>query len=200
MKIIQRTYSMNYFWPIISVFTLTMTLSCQSEYERMVATEMASGEQQDSLFLGIQFGMSSKEFYAHCWELNKKQLIKEGPQNMTVEYKLEDELRQEGHMYFYPDFKDDKIHEMPVTFSYDAFPWSNEASLDTLHQDVVQLMEDWYGELTEILHPEKGSVLVRVDGNRRIRVFRDPRANKVKVVFTDLNVLLNEDTSVSEET
>ncbi|MEM1325317.1 MAG: hypothetical protein AAGI23_05150 [Bacteroidota bacterium] len=191
---------MNYFWPIISVFTLTMTLSCQSEYERMVATEMASGEQQDSLFLGIQFGMSSKEFYAHCWELNKKQLIKEGPQNMTVEYKLEDELRQEGHMYFYPDFKDDKIHEMPVTFSYDAFPWSNEASLDTLHQDVVQLMEDWYGELTEILHPEKGSVLVRVDGNRRIRVFRDPRANKVKVVFTDLNVLLNEDTSVSEET
>ncbi|MEM6699531.1 MAG: hypothetical protein AAF806_15615 [Bacteroidota bacterium] len=174
---------MRYFW--ILFFGILLSTSCKSEYEQMVERE--KGIQQDSLFLGITFGMTSKEFYAHCWELNKQELIKQGPVNQTVEYNLDDELRQEGHMYFYPKFQDDKIHEMPVTFSYDALPWTDEYSLDTLYEDVQNLVTDWYGELTEFTHPEKGSVLVRVDGNRRIRVFKDPMNTKVKVIFTDLN-------------
>jgi len=149
--------------------------------------EREKGIQQDSLFLGITFGMTSKEFYAHCWELNKQELIKQGPVNQTVEYNLDEELRQEGHMYFYPKFQEDQIYEMPVTFSYDALPWTDEYSLDTLYEDVRGLVTDWYGELTKFTHPEKGEVWVRVDGNRRIRVFKDPLNTKVKVIFTDLN-------------
>jgi hypothetical protein len=192
---------MHSFWLIANLLIVILFASCRSEYEQLVATEMASGEQHDSLFLGIHFGMTSKDFYQHCWELNKQQLIKEGPQNMSVEYNLDDQLRQRGHMYFYPEFKDNEIHELPVTFSYDAFSWSDATSLDTLHEDVVQLMEEWYGEFIEIKHPEKGSILVRVDGNRRIRLFRDPRANKVRVIFTDLNVLLNEkEETIASET
>lgn len=165
-----------------------LLFSCKSEYEKMVNRELNSGVQQDSLFLGITFGMTSKEFYAHCWELNKQRLIKQGPVNQTVEYNLEEELRQPGHMYFYPEFQEDRIHELPVTFSYDAFPWTNQYSIDTLYEDVENLMEEWYGELLEVTHPEKGSVLVRVDGNRRIRVHKDIYNNKVLVTFTDLSI------------
>lgn len=180
------------------VLFLTISLSsCRSEYEQMVAEEMASGIQRDSLFLGINFGMSSEEFYQHCWDLNKQHLVKQGPGNRSVEYALDQELRQQGHMYFYPEFKNDQIYEMPVVFSYDAFAWSDKQSIDTLHEDVMILLTKWYGEFIEVTHPEKGSVFVRVDGNRRIRAYKDPTNNKVRVNFTDLNVTLSEEESLS---
>ncbi|MEM6699401.1 MAG: hypothetical protein AAF599_13450 [Bacteroidota bacterium] len=59
---------------------------------------------------------------------------------------------------------------MPVKFSDDALPLTDESSLDSLHEDIPNLVTDWYGELTEFTHPEKGSLLLCVDGNLRIRV------------------------------
>lgn len=185
------------YFTLMLLLIVLLTVSCRSEYEQMVAEEMASGVQQDSLFLGIHFGMTSEEFYKHCWDLNKQRLVKQGPGNQSVEYELDDELRQEGHMYFFPEFQEDQIYEMPVVFSYDAFPWSDKYSIDTLYEDVSNLLTEWYGEFIEVTHPEKGSVLVRVDGNRRIRLFKDVMNNKVRVNFTDLNVVLNENETIS---
>ena len=160
----------------------------QSEYTRLVNAELASGVRNDSLFLGIHFGMSTKEFYTHCWELNEQKLIRQGNRNMTVEYQVED-LKHSASMNFYPEFHQDKIHEMPVSFMYHAWaPWNQEMSSDSLEIDVMNLLMAWHGgnSFIKVDHPEKGTVYVKVDGNRRILIQKEEV--EVKARYTDLTV------------
>jgi hypothetical protein len=42
------------------------------EYEKLVDKELASNKRYDSIFLGIYLGMTNKDFYQHCWDLNKQ--------------------------------------------------------------------------------------------------------------------------------
>lgn len=164
----------------------TLATACRSEYHQRVEAELAKGVREDSLFLGITFGMSSKEFYAHCWELNKQGIIREGTQNMTVMYE-ETNLQHPAVMDFYPDFYEEKIYEMPVTYSYKAWaPWNKELFADSLQQDLLTLYKQRYGsDFIVVEHPATGKAYVKVDGNRRISIYREDDTN-VKVVFTDL--------------
>jgi|APTNR8051073442_1049403.scaffolds.fasta_scaffold06996_2 hypothetical protein len=171
-------------------FSLTALFSCSqtSEYKRMEARELASGERHDSLFLGIYLGMKAKDFYAHCWEMNKKQLIKEGMNNSSVQY-IPKELKHPGKMYFYPKLWEDKIYEMPIVFAYDAWaPWNKELFADSLQQDVRRMFEAWYGKgFIEINHPQRGSAFVKMDGNRRISIWKEDD-QRVRASFTDVPV------------
>ena len=171
---------------LLALVLLTLATACHSEYHQRVEEELAKGVRQDSLFLGITFGMSPKEFFAHCWELNKQGLIHEGAQNMTVMYEVED-LKEPATMNFYPDFYEDKIYEMPVTYAYKAWaPWNKELFADSLQQDVLKLYKKQYGnDFIAVEHPKKGVAYVRVDGNRRISIFKE-NDTQVKVLFTDL--------------
>lgn len=165
--------------------------SCSKpEYYEKVEEELASGKRYDSLFLGLKLGMSSKEFYAVCWDLNKSGILREGPGNMTAEYRLDSTLlKHSARMNFYPTYHQDKIFEMPVTFYYDGWaPWNKDLFVDSLQLDVKHLLEKWYGEgFMEIKHPEKGTAYVKVDGNRRISIYKQS-PDKVGVLFTDLLV------------
>jgi len=173
------------FWVVIGTVSV-LTAACKSEYHRKVEQELSSGIKQDSLFLGISFDMDRQTFFSHCWELNKKGLLKQGPKNMTIEYKV-DELDYPAKMYFYPDFHKGRICEMPVTIQYEGWaPWNKNLSADSLQVDVLQLFKKWYGDdFMEIDHPEKGPAYVKVDGNRRISIFTTNDMN-VSVLFTDL--------------
>jgi hypothetical protein len=54
--------------------------------------------------------------------------------------------------------------------------------------DVLNLLEDWYGKgFMEVEHSKHGSAFVKVDGNRRITLFKKS-FDEVYVVFTDLSV------------
>ncbi|MGB3779538.1 MAG: hypothetical protein WA960_14350 [Tunicatimonas sp.] len=165
---------------------LSLTLSgCHSEYHQRVEAELATGVREDSLFLGITFGMSPKDFFAHCWELNRQGTIREGTQNMSVMREVS-ELKHPAVMNFYPDFYEDGIYEMPVTYVYKAWaPWNKKLFADSLQQDVLALYQQQYGnDFMTVDHP-KGVAYVRVDGNRRISVYKEDDSH-VKVVFTDL--------------
>lgn len=172
------------FWKVL-VSSVVLT-ACQSEYERRVAQELASGARQDSLFLGISFGMTPKDFYAHCWELNKQGLIREGSGNATVQYKVPN-LPYPATMDFYPDFYENEICKMPVTYTYTAWaPWNRHLFADSLQRDVLALYQQQYGDdFITVEHPDHGIAYVRVDGNRQISIFQSGEAD-VKVVFTDL--------------
>jgi hypothetical protein len=177
---------------LLGVALLLLILgSCskKAKYENWVERELASGVRQDSLFLGLTLGMTSKNFYAQCWELNKQGLIRQGTGNTSVEYRLEDELKHPATMNFYPNFHGDIIHEMPVRFKYDAWaPWNKELQADSLQLDVLQLMQEWYGEeFMDVTHPIHGTAYVRIDGNRRISIFKENESN-VMVMFTDLTI------------
>jgi hypothetical protein len=176
---------------VIWVFLISVTIvGCgkKARYERLVERELTSGVRYDSLFFGIYLGMTSKDFYTHCWELNKKGLIRQGSSNLSVVYDLKD-MKHAAKMNFYPTFLEDKIYEMPVRFQYDAWaPWNKHLQSDSLQLDVLNLLEGWYGEdFMEVKHPVHGSAFVKVDGNRRISIFTQGPA-EVFAVFTDMSM------------
>jgi hypothetical protein len=150
--------------------------------------ERSDKKNYDSLFLGIYLGMDKKAFYDHCWELNRQKVFTHGPTNTSIEYKLHD-LQQPIMMRFYPSFYKDKVFEMPVTFSYEAWaPWNKEFSSHELFVNILPVFKKWYGEdFKAIEHPRMGTIYIKMDGTRRINLFiRDDQF--VQAVFTDLKV------------
>jgi hypothetical protein len=133
--------------------------------------------------------MSSKEFYAACWEMNKKGLIMQGPGNLSVQWQLDStQMRSLTYMWFYPEFKNDSIYKMPVEFQYIYWsPVYQPLSVDTLLVDVKNLFERWYGGSFIYAESDDGSqkVWVKVDGNRRIRLYKK-NISTVRAEFLDL--------------
>jgi hypothetical protein len=161
-------------------------------YKKLVKKETESGKRVDSLFFGIRFGMTSKEFYAHCWKLNKEGILTDGLNNMAVLYKLNrNELKHEASMNFYPEFYENKIYKMPVTFQYVSWaPWNKNLFADSLKDEILQLYKKWYpggNEFLKMDDEKKGTIYIKVDGNRRITIGRYNDL-QVKVDYTDLSV------------
>ncbi|NEW82104.1 MAG: hypothetical protein GZ094_07035 [Mariniphaga sp.] len=176
--------------PIILLAALFLFgCSTKTKYDRKLKQELASGIRNDSLFMGIYLGMSQKEFYTQCWKLNQKGILKQGNRNTTVEYKLKDELKYGATMDFYPVFAQTKIFEMPVRFFYDGWaPWNKKLGADSLQLQIVKWYEKQYGKgFMEVKHPTRGSAFVKLDGNRRISIFKEDQTY-VWAVITDMTV------------
>jgi hypothetical protein len=158
------------------------------QYEKLVKKELATNQRYDSLFLGIYLGMPSKDFYTHCWDLNRKGLITNGSISASVLWKLKTEFTHPVELNFYPEFYDGKIFKMWATFNYEAWaPWNKHLFADSLKSGVVDLMKKWYGNnnFVELSDSLRGNIFVKVDGNRRIIIGRQDDT-KIKVDFTDL--------------
>ena len=173
---------------IIVILLLTTAISCgqRAEYDRLIDRELASGEKNDSLFLGLRLGMTQDEFFDHCTELNRQQLITQGNRGLTVKYWVSD-LKHPATMYFYPGFYNGRIYKLPGYYEYDSFtpgPVSPYSS-DSLQIDVLQMYTKIYGdEYVTISHSTKGDAFILMDGNRHITIFKvDDR--RVGVVFKD---------------
>lgn len=173
---------------LISTFLIS-GCSQKAKYDRRLKQELASGVRNDTLFMGIYFGMGQKEFYTHCWKLNQQGLIKQGLRNTTVEYKLKNELKYPATMDFYPEFAQTKIFEMPVRFVYDGWaPWNTKLSADSLQQNILKWYETQYGNgFMEVKHSKRGIAYVKLDGNRRISIFKE-NDTYVWAIFTDMLV------------
>ncbi len=183
-------------WEVTALCILLLAAACNndnfSKYKHLAETEPASGKHADTLFQGIYLGMTSREFYGHCWQLNKAGLFTDGQNNNAVLYPLRGgELKHEASMNFYPEFSNDKIYKMRVTINYDAWaPWNKSMMSDSLQNDVLALLQTWYpagNPFLKIEDKDRGTIYVKVDGNRRIVMgrFDDMR---VKVDYTDLRV------------
>jgi hypothetical protein len=172
-----------------------MTNACKKAEKKTLdelqKQELAKGIRNDSLFLGLSFGMTPKEFYAVCWDLNKKGVLREGLGNMTAAYQLDKgEMNYDAEMDFYPKYKDDKISEMPVRFHYKGWaPWNEHLQSNKLVVEVKKLMEKWYGTGFFISPlPAGGKGIVNVVGNKRI-VITVESESEVLVTLTDLTTL-----------
>lgn len=146
-----------------------------------------SASKYDSLFLGISLGMGRQAFFDHCWDYNQKKILIHGPTNQNVEYRIVEDINSPVSMRFYPTFYEDKIIEMPVTFSYEAWaPWNRQFFADSLFVNMLPLFKKWYGDdFKRIDHPEMGVVYYKMDGKRRINLYVK-NERYVQAVFTDL--------------
>ncbi len=179
---------------ILILLGMVLLVSCNTayrKYETQLEEGIASGQRYDSLFLELEFGMTQKEFFTTCWRLNKEGLIKQGPENLSVEYDL-DELSFPGQLRFYPQFHEGVIYRMPCEISYATIvPNDERFSSTTLLPEVKKLMEAWYGEGFIYLENDESTknLYVKIDGNRRIRIFRKDQFT-VAVDITDMPVYL----------
>jgi len=184
---------MRYFKGILVVLCLISVFSCNSDdrkYENVVASELSRGVRRDSLFQGIKLGMTSKEFYIHCWEMNKKGLFTDGKSNTAVLYRLNNhELKHPASLNFYPTFTNNRITQLWATFEYDGWaPWNKHLWSDSLMADVLALYKKWYNTgnpFLTITDKKRGTIYVKVDGNRRIIIGRYNDI-QVKVDYTDM--------------
>ncbi len=162
-------------WMVLASIAALIVGGCTpgKTYERRLKRELASGIRYDSLFMGLSFGMTQKEFYEHCWNMNKDSIIKQGSANMSVQYDLNEELEYPATMNFYPKFDSGKIVEMPVRFIYNGWaPWTKELSASNLAKDVKNWYEDIYGKgFITVTHPMNGDAYTKIDGNRRITIY-----------------------------
>lgn len=140
--------------------------------------------------------MTSKDFYAHCWDLNKRQLITQGPSNNSVRYYLPTEsIGQKIEMLFYPVFDNDIVYEVNSTFSYTGWaPWNKETSSDYLIDEVRDILSGWYAtEFIEIKNPKNNNILyATVNGNRRIAITKVSE-REVRARYTDLTLEIKDE-------
>ena len=183
----------------ISAFILvlgTLVLSsCTSEYNQYVEREMAKEIKNDSLFLGLEMGITRKEFYAHCWELNAQKVISQGDGNQTVRYYIEPDSTQgselKKEMLFYGFFDEEEIMRgMDISFSYTAWAiWNEELHSNALMEDLKEMYLHTYSgndfidvEVDVLEYP----AAVKIDGNREILMY--PKNNRfVTVKIRDLH-------------
>ena len=182
---------------LLNCLTLLMMLvACQSsdmnQYRALIKKELNKNKKVNDIFFGISLGMTSKDFYVHCWDKNKEGLFTDGPGNTSVLYELpHNELVHDAEMNFYPEFKNDRIYKLWVKFRYKGWsPWNKHLSAERLLPEVVRLYQRWYpgsNAFITITDPKRGTLYVKVDGNRQIiiGIFDD---TDVKVEYTDLSV------------
>jgi hypothetical protein len=183
---------------VVCLFLITCFISCQNDkdgykaYRKLEAKEIEKHVREDSLFFGIYLGMTSKQFYLHCWEMNKKGIFTDGLGNTAVLHKIDSsELGHPALMNFYPDFDSNRIFKMRVSFQYDAWaPWNRKLFADSLFPKVVEMYKKWYyngNPFFKIEDKQKGTIYVKVDGNRRMIIGRADDMT-VRVDYTDLFV------------
>lgn len=168
--------------------------SCQSEYQKMETAELSSGRKVNEIFLGLELGMTQKEFYEACWTMNNEGTLSNGPTELSVEYSTAMPSGNSAKMRFFPKFDDKKIYLMQAEFTYDSWaPWNEELSADKLLEDTRQLFEKWYGEgFIEVTDKEETRrAWVKVDGNRRIRIFKK-HLSVVRAEIVDLPIIKKE--------
>jgi hypothetical protein len=156
--------------------------------ERTIEQELASGEKQDSLFLGLKFGVNKSEFFEHCWKLNKEGVITNGTENMSVLYNFRGNSDYEIAFNFYPKYEDGIAHKFNASFNYVAWaPWNKQLQSDDLMPELATILEEWYGGNKFIEEKKKDKTYYhKIDGNRQITIYiRDER--HVNAVFSDLS-------------
>lgn len=178
------------------LFFAFVVLSCGNtnsgykQYKELEEKEIKKGIRTDSLFFDIHLGMTNKDFYAYCWEMNKKGLFTDGLSNTAVLYKLDSvELGHPASMNFYPAFHNNTISNMRVSFQYDAWaPWNKHLFSDSLLVKVLDMFKRWYpigNPFIKIEDEKRGIIYVKVDGNRRIILGKSNEVN-VMADYTDL--------------
>ncbi len=161
------------FFSLVGILCLIF-FGCNPEIklDKIIEKELATGTRNDSLFLGLEFGITMQEFYDHCRELNKQGTVMEGSKNMSVEYIFKDSLDQPIAFNFYADRNaDGPIHQYYTSFNYSAFALNRHLYSDRLMEMLPTILMDWYGGNEPFTVIKDGKeYLYKIDGNRMIEL------------------------------
>lgn len=172
------------------IFFSILFIGCfQSDYTKLVKSELSKGARKDSLLFGIKFGDTRNDFYGKCFDLNKKHLVTQGPANTSVQYLFSDSLVHDKptqiRLLFFPEYDEkDLIAEMNMELSYPGWaPWNKSLQSDSLKVKTLELLMNWYqGNEFVTADVNNAPMSVKLDGNRRVLVYiKDAQSVGVKV-------------------
>jgi len=172
------------------VFLLAACGRPDGEYRSLVRRELASGKKVNGLLFDIQFGMTRRDFFDYCWRMHQKDSFNDGGNVTSVLYKMKTQLKYPASMKFFPEFKKDSIYKLWAQVEYDAWaPWNRNLWADSLLPDVVRLYSQWYpgNEFIRLNDEKRGTIFIKVDGNRRIIIGRKDDGH-VNIDYTNLLV------------
>ncbi len=160
----------------------------ESDYTRMVKSELAKGIRQDSVLLGLRLGDTKQVFFGKCFDLNKEQVVTQG-MGVSVQYHFKDSVKldtaRDVTLMFYPEFDTTGvISAFNLEYSYSGWaPWNRHLQSDSLRERLKSIMKTWYGGNDFVMAKVgESEVPVKVDGNRRIMLYlEDPQHVLAKV-------------------
>ena len=165
---------------ILALFPLIIACN-QSEYEKVVAQERAKGIEHKEMIFDMEIGLTKKDFYGKCWQLNKDKLVAQGPGNQYVRHVLDSvspiyNPSSKMEMLFFGLFdEEDVMRGMRFRFSYTAWaPWNKELQPEELQKEIKQMMMLLFpgNEFFDLDKQVNDSpIAVKIDGNRLITVF-----------------------------
>ena len=170
------------------VLLTSLFASCESDYSRLVKSEMATDKIYTELIFDLNIGQTKKEFYSTCWTLNSQKVISQGPGNNYARYIIEEEFENDSikiEMLFYGIFdKEEKMIGMDMKMSHLSYaPWNEESHSDS----VIEFLKTFYqrdypgnGFIEIDLDVGYGDAWVKIDGNRQILMY--PLSQKDVVV------------------
>lgn len=157
-----------------------LLISCQSEYDKLVKTELEKEGRYKKLLFDFEFNQTRQKFYDQCWQMNKDTIISQGPKNQYAMYIIEpgslEDQRDKIEMLFYGIFDDDKIMRgMDIRYSYPNWSaWSEEFHSNKL----IPVLKKYYLEkfpgnefVTIPLKKFETNSFVKVDKNRQILIY-----------------------------
>ena len=164
-------------------------------YAKDLAAAREATATSNDFYLGLEIGISRKEYYDRCTVLNREQKITMGAGGNTVNHNFQVGLDRPATMTFAPEFTEDRktVTAFTVLLSYvDWSPWNTKSHADQLLRDVYPFLTKTYGEFYAVPHERVGRVLVNFSNNRRISAWlKDERY--VQMRFTDLRALPEEE-------
>ena len=182
---------------LILLFVMTLMGCKESEYTKLVKSEMAKEFDNDSLFLAMEFGIEKQEFFDRCWKLNKEGTIQQGPKNNFAKYELKNNEDRTKHisMLFYGVFNDEKIMTgLDLKFYYEAWSlWNKSLHSDKLINVVSDSLESWFpgNNFIKMTMKDNKEVLIKVDGYRRILIESLPDTREVDARIDDLRYIID---------
>ena len=170
-----------------------LLVSCKSEYDKIVKAELAKGESITELPLGLRTGMTKKEYFADCWQMNSDAKISQGPGNQYAQYFLLPQASQDSidmiRMLFYGMFDEKEImHGLDMIMEFITWsPWNeayhSPALISTLEQEYMTTYQG--NKFITVKVNEEVDARVKVDANRRITIY-PLSERKVAVKIVDL--------------
>lgn len=187
--------------PFLFSLIILITSSCyESEYSQLVKEELGKETVNDTLFLGLKFGIKKQDFFDKCWELNNKQIIGHSASNNFVKYQLptkkKDSTVSNINMLFYGIFNEEKIMTgMDLKFYYESWAlWNKFYHADQLLPVIKDSLLHWYPGNDFVLVPIKKNqkkVLVKIDGNRRIIIEPLENNKEINARIDDLRYIID---------
>lgn len=178
-----------YFW-----FILLLMMGCTGKpsYDELVSRELARGVKVDSLFHGIYFNMTMESFYDHSYKMNQKGIFFQNDLNVEVVVHYDEGYSHPVDFVFFPEGPFRSIQRMRGYMKYQKWsPFTKTLTAKKLQEEVRKNFETQYGgqKFIEIPHP-KGfwpTAYVKVDGNRKILLYRSFDDQRVEMEFENLD-------------